>query len=77
MCTSRCKDSRNVYALVYSVKRYAMSEFVQEISKLNIDDLLMQWAQVLGVSTMVMAFIGFVSWCFWYVIRSFRAIISK
>lgn len=54
-----------------------MSEFVQEISKLNIDDLLMQWAQVLGVSTMVMAFIGFVSWYFWYVIRSFRAIISK
>lgn len=54
-----------------------MSEFVQEISKQNINDLLMQWAQVLGVSTMVMAFIGFVSWCFWYVIRSFRAIISK
>lgn len=54
-----------------------MSEFVQGIVKLDIEDFLMQWVYFLGVSTMVMAFIGFVSWCFWYVIRSFRAIISK
>ena len=33
-----------------------MSEFVQGIAKLDMDDFLMLWAYFLGVSTMVMAF---------------------
>ena len=51
-----------------------MSDFVIEIAGMDIDALIALWCQYIGVSTLIMGFIGFVSWCFWYLIRSFRVI---
>lgn len=54
-----------------------MSEFILTIAKCSVEEMIYFFCDIVIISTFLSAFISFVSWAVWYVVRAFRAILSK